>query len=111
MSFVRACSLAEVPDDEAVAVTVGDYAVAIARDGDGVFALQDQCTHQAVPLSEGEVYDGRIECYLHGSCFDLRTGVALNLPATEPVSTFPLEVRDGDVFVDTTRTLNDVKPS
>ena len=111
MTFVRACTLAEVPTEEALAVTIGAFEVAIARDGDGVFALQDQCTHQSVPLSEGEVYDGRIECYLHGSCFDLRTGEALNLPSTEPVSTFPLEIRDGDVFVDTTRTLNDIKPS
>lgn len=111
MNFIKACALSEIPDDEAVAIRIGDYDVAIARAGEEVFALQDLCSHQAVPLSEGEVYDGRIECYLHGSCFDLRTGAAINLPATEPVSTFPLEVRDGDVFVDTTRTLNQVRPS
>ncbi len=111
MSFIRACAIAEVPEDEALAIRVGEYDVAIARDGDELFALQDLCSHQAVPLSEGEVYDGRIECYLHGSCFDLRTGKALNLPATEPVSTFPLEIRAGEVFVDTTRTLNQIRPS
>lgn len=111
MSFEKACSVAEVPEDEALAMTIGGYDVAIARDEEGLYALQDLCSHQAVPLSEGEVYDGRIECYLHGSCFDLRTGKALGPPATEPVSTFPLEVRGDDVFVDTSRTLNDVRPS
>ncbi len=111
MTYLRACALADVPTDEALGVTVDRYDVAIARDGDAVFALQDLCSHAAVALSEGEVTDGAIECWLHGSCFDLRTGKPTNLPATEPVATFPVEVRDGDVWIDTTTTLNGVTPS
>ena len=111
MSFERACALADVPTDEALGVTVGAYDVAIARSGDDVFALQDLCSHAAVPLSEGEVEDGTVECWLHGSCFDLRTGKPTGLPATEPVATFPVEVRGEDVYVDTDTTLNGVTPS
>ncbi|TQK70991.1 MULTISPECIES: non-heme iron oxygenase ferredoxin subunit [unclassified Nocardioides] len=111
MSFERACSLADVPADEALAVTVDRYDVAIARDGDEVFALQDLCSHAAVQLSEGEVADCTIECWLHGSTFDLRTGKPTSLPATEPVATFPVEVRDGDIYVDVTTTLNGVTPA
>jgi 3-phenylpropionate/trans-cinnamate dioxygenase ferredoxin subunit len=111
MSFEKACALADVPTDEALAVKVGDYDVAIARDGDEVFALQDQCSHAAVSLSEGEVADGTVECWLHGSCFDLRTGKPTHLPATEPVATFPAEIRDGDVYVDVATTLNGVTPA
>ena len=92
-------------------MTVGRYTVAIAREGEEFFALQDECSHAAVPLSEGEVSDCTIECWLHGSTFDLRTGKPTVLPATEPVATFPVELRDGDVYVDTTRTLNGVNPS
>ena len=55
MAFERACALDEVPEDEAVAVTLGRYAVAVARNGDEVFAVEDQCSHAAVALSEGEV--------------------------------------------------------
>ena len=55
MAFERACTLAEVPEDEAVAVTLGRYDIAVARDGDEVFAVEDQCSHAAVALSEGEV--------------------------------------------------------
>jgi 3-phenylpropionate/trans-cinnamate dioxygenase ferredoxin subunit len=109
--FVRACALDEVPTDEAVGVTVGDQAVALARHDDEVFAVEDQCSHAAVPLSEGEVEDCTVECWLHGSRFDLRTGKPTGLPATEPVATFPVEVRDGAVYVDTTRTLNGVRPA
>ncbi|MGD9958749.1 non-heme iron oxygenase ferredoxin subunit [Nocardioides sp.] len=111
MGFVRVCSLGEVPADQALAVTAGDLEVAIARDGDEVFAIQDLCSHAEVALSEGEVAECQIECWLHGSRFDLRTGKPTGLPATEPVSTFPIEVRGDDVYVDITETLNGVEPS
>jgi 3-phenylpropionate/trans-cinnamate dioxygenase ferredoxin subunit len=115
MSFERACALGEVPEDEALGVLIGSTAVAVARNGDEVFALQDLCSHAAVALSEGEVADCTVECWLHGSRFDLRTGKPTGLPATEPVATFPVELRDTpdgpDVYVDTTTTLNGVSPS
>ena len=111
MSFERVASLSEVPEDEAVKVTVDRYDVALARCGDEVFALQDLCSHAAVALSEGEVEDCTVECWLHGSRFDLRTGKPTGLPATEPVATFPVEVRGDDVYVDTTSTLNGVTPA
>ncbi|KRA32816.1 MULTISPECIES: non-heme iron oxygenase ferredoxin subunit [unclassified Nocardioides] len=111
MSFERACALADVPADEALAVTIDRYDVAIARNGDEVFALQDLCSHAAVSLSEGEVADCTIECWLHGSTFDLRTGKPTTFPATEPVATFPVEIRDGDVYVDVESTLNGVTPA
>ena len=109
--FERVCALSDVPTDTALAVTVGDLDVAVARDGDEVFALQDECSHAAVALSEGEVVDCTVECWLHGSTFDLRTGKPTTFPATEPVATFPVEVRGTDVYVDITRTLNGVHPS
>jgi 3-phenylpropionate/trans-cinnamate dioxygenase ferredoxin subunit len=111
MSFERACALAEVPLDEALGVTIGRYDIAVARHEDEVFAIQDLCSHAAVPLSEGEVDDCTVECWLHGSRLDLRTGKPTGLPATEPVATFPVDVRDGDVYVDITTTLNGVTPS
>ncbi|WP_028660772.1 non-heme iron oxygenase ferredoxin subunit [Nocardioides insulae] len=116
MAFEKVAALTELRTDEALAVTVGAYDVAIARHGDDVYALQDLCSHAAVALSEGDVEECQIECWMHGSCFDLRTGKPTGLPATEPVATFPVEVRtnpDGerDIYVDTTMTLNGVTPS
>jgi 3-phenylpropionate/trans-cinnamate dioxygenase ferredoxin subunit len=110
MSFERACALADVPEDEALGVTLGDQDVAVARHGEEVFALEDTCSHAAVALSEGEVSDCAVECWLHGSRFDLRTGKPTGLPATEPVATFAVEVRGEDVYIDTTTTLNGVTP-
>ncbi len=104
MSFERACSTDEVSTDEALAVTLGDVEVAVAKhvDDDGTaefFALQNVCSHAEVELSEGEVADCTIECWLHGSMFDLRTGKPTGLPATRPVPTFPVTVEGDDVLV------------
>jgi 3-phenylpropionate/trans-cinnamate dioxygenase ferredoxin component len=115
MSYERACALADIQEDEALAVVIGPQNLAVARNGDEVFAVEDICSHAAVALSEGEVDECTVECWLHGSRFDLRTGKPTGLPATEPVATFPVEVRanaDGtsDVYVDVSQTLNGVTP-
>jgi 3-phenylpropionate/trans-cinnamate dioxygenase ferredoxin component len=115
VTFQRACSLDEFRDGEAIGATVGDQDVAVAKDGEEIFAVENICSHAAVALSEGEVEGCTVECWLHGSRFDLRTGKPTGLPATEPVATFPIEVRDGpsgaDVYVDVSTTLNGVSPS
>jgi 3-phenylpropionate/trans-cinnamate dioxygenase ferredoxin subunit len=111
MSFLLACAPTDVPVDEALGVSVGDVEVAIARDGDEFFAVQDLCSHAAVALSEGEVADCTIECWLHGSRFDLRTGKPTSFPATEPIATFPVDVRDDGIYVDISTTLNGVRLS
>ncbi len=111
MSLERACALADIPDGRALAVTIGAYDVAIARHGDEVHAVQDLCSHASVELSDGDVDGGQIECWLHGSCFDLRSGKPTGLPATEPISVFPVEVRGDAVYVDTVETSNGVPPT
>jgi len=111
MGYERACAIADVREDEAHAVVLGDMEVAVARNGDEFFAIQNLCSHAAVELSEGEVEDCQIECWLHGSRFDLRTGKPTSFPATEPVALFPVEVRGDDVYVDVTETINGVHPS
>jgi 3-phenylpropionate/trans-cinnamate dioxygenase ferredoxin subunit len=97
--FVRACALADVPEDGALGVEIDGLPVAVVRPGGEVFALSDVCSHEEVPLSEGEIYDHTVECWLHGSCFDLRTGAPTGPPATRPVPVYPVKVEDGEVYV------------
>jgi 3-phenylpropionate/trans-cinnamate dioxygenase ferredoxin subunit len=110
MSFVRACALAELEQGKPHAVTVEDTDVALVRDGDDLYAIRDECSHAAIPLSEGDVEGCLIECWLHGSTFDLRTGKPTTLPAFEPVAVYPVSVDGDDVLVDVTTPLNDVQP-
>ena len=102
--LVRACGVAEVAPDSALAVAIADLELAIVHSEGEFFAVADECSHAAIPLSEGDVGDGEIECYLHGSRFDLSTGRPLGLPATEPVAVFRCRVVDDEILVDLTAT-------
>jgi 3-phenylpropionate/trans-cinnamate dioxygenase ferredoxin subunit len=93
-------------DRKPFAASVDDVDVVLVRDGERVHALADLCSHAAVSLSEGEISRKGIECWLHGSCFDLETGKPSSPPATEPVDVYAVDIRDGDVFVDVTVTTN-----
>jgi len=81
--------------DTALKVDVAGQDVALVRCEEGVFAIGNHCSHADVDLSEGEVEGCALECWLHGSQFDLRTGRPLSLPALEPVPTYRVEI-DGD---------------
>jgi 3-phenylpropionate/trans-cinnamate dioxygenase ferredoxin component len=98
----RACALSDLDDGKPFAVEVDDVEVVLVRQGDAVHALRDECSHAELALSEGELTPKGIECWLHGSCFDLRTGEPSSPPATEPVDVFAVEIRDGEVYVDLT---------
>jgi 3-phenylpropionate/trans-cinnamate dioxygenase ferredoxin subunit len=102
----RACSLEDLPEVGAIQVIIAGEMIAVVRDENGdVHAISDMCTHATVPLSEGEVEDCTIECWLHGSRFDLRTGEPTGLPAITPVDVYPVTIEGDDVFVDTSRTV------
>ena len=73
--------------------------VAVVRTGGEVFALHDVCSHEEVPLSEGEVYDHTVECWLHGSCFDLRTGKPTGRQRPSRSPTYPVKIDGDDVLV------------
>jgi len=96
---VRACQLSDVPEEGAIRVELDGRPICIARSQGEVFALSDICSHADVALSEGDVEDGTIECWLHGSRFDLRTGEPTGLPATKPVATYAVTVEGDDVLV------------
>ena len=98
--LVRVCSVRDVAPESAIAVEVGRDDIAIVHSNGVFYAIADECSHAAIPLSEVDVGDAEIECYLHGSRFDLRTGRALGLPATEPVAVYACHVSGDDVLVD-----------
>ncbi|MBA3528016.1 MAG: non-heme iron oxygenase ferredoxin subunit [Propionibacteriaceae bacterium] len=105
-NLIRACALRDVPPESAIAVEVGDEDLAIVQSGGRFYAIADECSHAAIPLSEGDVGDGEIECYLHGSRFDLATGKPLGLPATEPVAVYRCHISGDDLLVDVSAPLD-----
>jgi len=109
VSLVRVLGSGELEPGSLRAVDVPDAAgtllpVVVVRDEAGEYhALADECSHQSVLLSEGEqdaVEDCALECWLHGSRFDLRTGEPSGLPATRAVPVYRVAVDGDDVLVD-----------
>ncbi len=101
--WVRVCAAADVPEGTAKAVEIGDAPVCVVRSNGTFYAIRDVCSHADVALSSGEVEDGTIECWLHGSRFDLRTGEPDSLPATRPVPVYPVKIEGDDVLVSLTQ--------
>jgi 3-phenylpropionate/trans-cinnamate dioxygenase ferredoxin subunit len=108
VTFTRACALNELEDGKPLAVTVDGVDIAVVRDEDAVYAVRDRCSHAEIPLSEGDVDGCLIECWLHGSSFDMRTGEPTSLPAFEPVAVFPVHLEGDDVLVDVANPTNNV---
>jgi 3-phenylpropionate/trans-cinnamate dioxygenase ferredoxin subunit len=105
--YVRACALADLADESALGVVLrapgsselDGVLVCLAKSEGEVFAISDICSHADVALSEGEIDNGTVECWLHGSRFDLRSGRPTGLPANRPVPTYPVKIDGDDVYV------------
>ena len=99
--FVPVARVEQLPDGALLGVTTpsGTPVCLVNRDGE-LYAIHDVCTHQAFPLSAGELLpDGTVECSWHGATFDPCTGLACRGPACDAVRTYPLMVRDGQIHV------------
>jgi 3-phenylpropionate/trans-cinnamate dioxygenase ferredoxin subunit len=96
------CRLEELPPGERRLVEFADVEIGVFNCAGELFAIEDRCSHDDGELAEGEldVDDCTVECPRHGSRFDLRTGKPMNLPAYEPVDTFPVSVADGVIRVE-----------
>ena len=97
--YLKACRVDDLADDAAISVDLDGVPVCIAKTEGEIFAIYDVCSHADVPLSEGDVCDGTVECWLHGSRFDLRSGRPTGLPATQPVPVYPVKIDGDDVLV------------
>ncbi|MBV11927.1 iron-sulfur cluster assembly protein [Rubinisphaera sp.] len=97
-AWERVASLSELEGQERLSVIIDDLPAVLIRYDDKYYAIEDVCTHDGQPLTDGLVVNGTIECPRHGARFDLKSGAALCMPATQPIQTFDLEFRDGEIY-------------
>ena len=110
MSFQLVGPAGEVAKGSVITTEIDGIEIAgVHADDDNFYAVRDECSHASVALSEGEGDGCTLECWLHGSRFDLRTGEPSGPPAIDPVAVYPVEIRDGDIYVSTTPS-NGVEP-
>ena len=103
MSGVKICSAADIAVNQPLKVTIEGVPIAVVKDSSGtVHAIGDVCSHGEISLSEGFVEDDSLECWAHGSKFELTTGKPKNFPAFEPVPVYSVTITDGDVYIDPT---------
>lgn len=108
MTEVLVCKAEDIPAGQALKVTIDGVPIALVKESSGqLHALGDTCSHGEISLSEGFVEDDTLECWAHGSKFDLRTGKPRNFPAFEPVPVYQLTIRDGEVYIDPAVTIGD----
>ncbi|RRD51497.1 non-heme iron oxygenase ferredoxin subunit [Arachnia propionica] len=109
MTFIAVAEVDELVDDTPLAID--EHELAIVRHEGEYYAIHNLCSHGHVALSEGDVEGGTIECYLHGSRFDLRSGQPLCLPATEPVPVYPVRIADDQILVDLDHPIPNIQES
>lgn len=97
--WIKVGTLEDCPPGSLRSVMVGLQPVVLANVDGTVHAVLDRCSHEDLPLSDGEVEGGNIVCQYHGARFDLASGAARGLPAVKPIKTFPVEIRDDGIYV------------
>jgi 3-phenylpropionate/trans-cinnamate dioxygenase ferredoxin subunit len=99
-TYVKVARVDELKPGKKKIVEVDGTLIVISNVNGEFFAVEDVCTHDGGPVGEGELSGHELICPRHGARFDVRTGAALSMPAFEPVSTYEVRVRDGDVLVE-----------
>lgn len=88
----------DFPEDGKLSTRINGWYVLVAKTDDGLFAINDRCTHQAALLSKGRIRRGIVMCPLHGARFALNGGACIG-GAYRSLRTFPLRVRDGTIEI------------
>jgi metal-sulfur cluster biosynthetic enzyme/nitrite reductase/ring-hydroxylating ferredoxin subunit len=97
--FTRVAKTTDLADPGQMLAEVDDRIVVLMRVGGEYFCLDDVCTHDGGPLSEGTLEDHTIACPRHGAKFDIRSGKALTMPATEDTVAHEVQIRGDEVWV------------
>lgn len=96
--FELACMLSEIPTMLPRKVSIKGRSVLICRGEQGVFAVDELCSHKSLSMAFGVVHEGKIICPHHQYTFDLDTG-RCSMRRCAPINTYPVEVVDEEVFV------------
>ena len=98
--LVQVAALSDVPPGWVLKVRLGSRELAVARNGDGVFVVDNACTHAGGPVGDTRLKEGCfVECPWHNSVFDARTGAVVRGPARKELKTYDVVVEDGKIFV------------
>lgn len=99
-NFIKVAQASAIPDQSALCVELNGQRIALFNLGGEFYAIQDACTHEGGPLSEGVIDGEAVECPWHGAIFNIRTGAVILDPADDPVATYRVRVTDDDIEIE-----------
>jgi len=97
-TWIKAISESEFTDNVKLFVYNGKR-IALFKTDYGIFVIDDKCSHAEGSLSDGAVFGNVVQCPEHGARFDIKSGKNISFPAVSPVSSYPVKVEDGDVYL------------
>ena len=93
-NFIQVADITDIDLNQSVSVEVDGKAILICNTENGVFAVEDRCTHADIPLCGGQIIGNFISCPVHGAVFDLSDGSVQAPPAFEDLETFEVKIED-----------------
>ncbi len=99
MTWIRLAKVADIPEDEGLEIQLGTQELALFKEGENVFCLENSCPHRGAALAEGRIQDGEVICPWHGWRFSLSNGACSSLPTSEPAACFETRIENGEVLV------------
>ena len=97
--WIKVATLEECPPGSLRSVMLGMTPVVLANVDGAVYAVIDQCSHEDLPLSDGELEGNTLVCEYHGARFNVTSGAPGGLPAVKPLKTFPVEMREDGIYI------------
>ena len=97
--FIKVAKVDDIPPGTAKVFDFGYPRIAVCNLEGEFFAIEDECTHDGGSLDQGQLIGNTIECPRHGAKFDIRTGMAVELPAEDPVVIYPVKIDGNDIMV------------
>ena len=100
LNWIEVATIQELENNRKVVKIKDNLQILLIKINDKIFAIEDRCTHQERPLSDGKIIDSKtIECKYHGARFDLETGKAIKMPAVSSINTFKTKIENQKIFI------------
>ena len=100
MSKIKLINVNDIKNDDMLQVSINGENYLVAKINDRFFVTSDMCTHEDAGLTMGCLKGTTVKCPLHGSYFDLTSGLALNEPAEDPISIYKTIIENNHLYID-----------
>ncbi len=96
--YQKLCNRSDIEDNQTIVVEIDEKNILVTKINGEFYAVENNCTHENLPLNGGEVHNGQIQCPHHGARFDIKTGKATQFPAVMELKTYKVKIENDNVM-------------